>query len=84
MKPPQLFTIRAGARPRPCRGRTCRESVYDVKMPSGKLAPIHVNRHLHAECVDPTSEREGRGINHFVDCVDAPQFNTRKKVRGAE
>lgn len=74
---PQLFTIPAGTPERPCRGHSCRESVYDVKMPSGKVAPIHVNRELHIECAPPTLTLDGRGISHFIDCVDAKQFSTR-------
>lgn len=81
-RPPQLFTIPAGSIARPCRGHSCREGVYDVKMPSGKVAPIHVNRDLHVECLPPsepgsTTQHDGRGISHFIDCVDAKQFNTR-------
>lgn len=77
MRAPQLFTIPAGSIARPCRGRTCRESVYDVKMPTGRIAPIHVNRALHPECSAPTAEIHGRGISHFIDCPDAKQFSTR-------
>jgi hypothetical protein len=73
-RPPQLFTIPAGTRERPCRGRTCRESVYDVRMPSDKVAPIHVNPRLHPECRAPSDAYPGLGISHFIDCPDAKQF----------
>lgn len=77
----ELITVPKGSRGSQCRGPNCRKTIYWVerpKMRKGQPVPGQTAR-VPVDCdVDggssPDSLSEGRGVNHFTNCVDAKNF----------
>lgn len=76
-----LIPVPAGARPSRCRGENCGRTIYYVerpKMRKGQPVPGQTAR-IPVDCdvpggSSPDSLSEGRGVNHFTNCVDARGF----------
>ena len=77
----ELITVPAGTKPARCRGESCGETIYYVerpKMRKGQPVPGQTSRiPVHCDVSGgstPDSLTDGKGVNHFTDCVDAGEF----------
>lgn len=67
--------IPAGSVARKC--KRCPDMIYDVDMPSGKVAPVSL-KHEEAN-IEPTDQLDGVGVNHFANCPAAQSFKKKAK-----
>ena len=80
-RPPQFFAVPRTTQPRPC--ASCRATVYWIITEAGKRMPVDCNsarvlaRTGEPGAVAPTKDSEGRGISHFVTCVNAEMHRKR-------
>lgn len=75
-QPPRvkLYPIPPRSRPQRC---DCGAEFYWVVV-NDKPLPIAINTDLHPDCVAPTHDAAGAGINHFADCPRRDQHRKAK------
>jgi hypothetical protein len=87
-KTPTFYEIPAGTRGRPCKGATCKATIYLVtNANTGRMIPVHADveggkrpsaakdaGQSDAFTADGQAVYPGRGILHFFDCPDADNF----------
>lgn len=56
--------------------RSCRAAIYWVTTPMGKSMPVDV---AVPDGVQPTREKDGRGISHFATCPQADEHRRPKR-----
>ena len=71
-----FYEVPAATVPRPCKGTTCKATIYLIDRPSGKQMPVDCDV---PDGSHPTATEAGLGVNHYTTCVDAAQFHRRKK-----
>ena len=76
-----FIAVPKGTRPARCRGANCGATIYYVERPKmrkgepvpGQTARIPVHCDVDGGAT-PDDVTDGRGVNHFTDCVDAGRF----------
>jgi hypothetical protein len=79
-RPLEYIDVPADTRPSQCRAPSCKATIYWIEREStnkktpGKIVKVPVDCEHNEQCVAPTSEEAGIGVNHFMTCADANRF----------
>jgi hypothetical protein len=78
-RPLEYETVPAGTRPAQCRASHCGAVIYWIerepqqKTPH-KIVKVPIDCDHNEQCVAPTADEDGVGVNHFQTCTEANQF----------